>query len=145
MLLSSTEGMMYQLPQKFKAELYKEFDFTREFTNESALLHNWGEGRILCSPLPPFRNGVVELYVNKALGNKAELIVLVLPCDVSTDWFHKLWAEYKASELRQVLLGETTVSIRFIKGRLKYDGGEGEESRFKHRVPACVVVIRNSS
>ena len=76
--------MSYRLPQKLKDELYKEFDFTREFVNEQALLHSWGEGRILISPLPPFRQNSIELYVNKALKSSAELITLVLPCDTST-------------------------------------------------------------
>src|SRR5690242_17106204 len=105
------EWIMYQLPRKFKEELCKEFNFTREFTDEKALLHNWGEGRILISPLPPFRPGSIELYVNKALSSKAELLVLVLPCDVSTDWFHKcLDAKDDATH---------NLGIRYMKGRLR--------------------------
>lgn len=127
--------MQPQLPREFKAELYKEFDFTNEFTDEKALLHTWGEGRILISPLPPFRAGSIELYVNKALKSKAEVVVLVLPCDTSTDWFHKI---LEAKDLRKEGYTET----RFIKGRLRYEGTQGE-SRFKNRVPAVTVVIRN--
>jgi len=115
-----------RLPSKIESELNSEFRFTHEFNNEVGLLHIWNHGRYFVNPTPPYRNGSVELYVNKALRSKAELVVLLIPCDVSTTWFNRIWELNKQNP--------NHVELRFFKGRIKYEGDK--DSRFQFRVPS---------
>ena len=126
-----------KLPSKLEAELNAEFKFTVEHNHEAGLLNDWNTGRIFVNPAPPYRQGSVELYINKALRCKAELIVLLVPCDVSTDWFNKVW------ELHEKV--PDYIELRFFRGRIKYENTEKDEetSRFAHRIPSCLVIIRN--
>lgn len=123
---------MLKLPVSLESELEREFEFTRKFYNESALLHNWDEGKIFVAPLPPYRQGSVELYLNKALKCKAEIIVLLLPCDVSTDWFNRFWKISQDSA--------SGVTMRFFDGRIKY-----EDEKLNYRVSSVLIIIRNSA
>ena len=125
-----------KLPSKLESELYKEFRFTDEYNHESGLLHTWQDGRIFVNPVPPFRQGSVELYINKALRCRAELIVLLVPCDVSTEWFNDIWERSQSSD---------KIQLRFFRGRIKYESNHDEEdkSRFAHRIPSCLVIITN--
>lgn len=129
---------MAKLPSKLESELYKEFEFTQEYNHESGLLHLWDSGRIFVNPAPPFRQGSTELYINKALKCKAELIVLLVPCDVSTDWWNNIW---NISQIHP-----QAVQLRFFRGRIKYEAESRNEndlapSRFAHRIPSCLIII----
>ena len=134
--------MIAKLPSKLEAELYAEFKFTAEHNHESGLLHLWNEGRIFVNPAPPFRQGSVELYITKALRCKAELVVLLVPCDVSTEWYNNVWELSRENPER--------VTLRFFRGRIKYETDYRNEndigpSRFAHRIPSCLVVIKNAN
>ena len=126
-----------KLPSKLEAELYQEFKFTAEYNHESGLLHTWQDGRIFVNPAPPFRQGSVELYINKALRCRADLIALLVPCDVSTDWYNNVWELHQQDPHR--------INLRFFRGRIKYESNHDEEdkSRFAHRIPSCLVIITN--
>ena len=121
---------MLKLPIALEQELEKEFNFTHKHYNEASLLHTWSEGRILVAPLPPYRQGSIELYLNKALKSTAENIVLLLPCDVSTEWFNRVWGLAINAPCR--------VQMRFFNGRIKYEGENNQ-----HRISSCLVIIRN--
>ena len=121
---------MLKLPVSLESELDKEFQFTRKLYNEAALLHTWNEGRLLIAPLPPYRQGSVELYLNKALKSTAETVVLLLPCDVSTDWFNRIWQLARTNPDK--------VQMRFFNGRIKYEG----EGQLQYRISSCLVVVR---
>jgi hypothetical protein len=58
------------------------------------------------------KQGVPELLINKALQAKAELVVLFLPADTSTEWFSKAFTHRKMTMLN--------VDLRFLQGRVKY-------------------------
>lgn len=124
-----------KLPGKLESELNTEFKFTAEHNHEAGLLDSWNEGRIFVNPAPPYRQGSVELYINKALRCKAELIVLLVPCDPSTEWFNSIWELHEKFPER--------VGLRFFRGRIKYESHEEEISRFAHRIPSCLVIISN--
>ena len=126
--------MIAKLPSKLEAELNSEFKFTAEHNHEAGLLQSW-EGRIFVNPAPPYRQGSVELYINKALRCRADLVVLLVPCDVSTEWFNNVW------ELSQK--NPDLVQLRFFRGRIKYESQEEETSRFAHRIPSCLVIVKN--
>jgi hypothetical protein len=125
--------MLAKLPSKLEAELNAEFKFTAEHNHEAGLLNSWDAGRIFVNPAPPYRQGSVELYINKALRCNAELVVLLVPCDVSTEWFNNIW---ELSEIHP-----HKVQLRFFRGRIKYESEEA--SRFAHRIPSCLVIISN--
>jgi hypothetical protein len=118
------------LPPKLHAELQKEFDFTLEFHDSNSLFHPLDEGRILIHLPPPVKQGVPELLINKALTAKAELVVLFLPADTSTEWFSKAFTASQATY--------TNVDLRFLQGRVKYT----IDKKIK-RVPSCMIIIRN--
>lgn len=118
------------LPPKLHAELQKEFDFTLEFHDSNALFHPLDEGRILIHLPPPVKQGVPELLINKALIAKAELVVLFMPADTSTEWFAKA---FNASDDNRVI-------IKFIQGRVKY-----LVSGKVKRVPSCVIAFRSDA
>ena len=118
------------LPPKLHAELQKEFDFTLEFHDSNSLFHPLDEGRILIHLPPPVKQGVPELLINKALTAKAELVVLFLPADTSTEWFNKAFTASHDDDVN--------VDLRFLQGRVKYT----IDKRIK-RVPSCMIIIRN--
>jgi hypothetical protein len=118
------------LPPKLHADLQKEFDFTLEFHDSNALFHPLDEGRILIHLPPPVKQGVPELLINKSLTSKAELVVLFMPADTSTEWFAKAFAATDSAR----------VEIRFIQGRVKYT-----VSGKVKRVPSCIIVFRGDA
>jgi hypothetical protein len=120
------------LPPKLHAELQKEFDFTLEFHDSNSLFHPLDEGRILIHLPPPVKQGVPELLINKALSAKAELVVLFLPADTSTEWFNKAFTASHDT------FSDISVDLRFLQGRVKYT----IDKKIK-RVPSCMIIIRN--
>lgn len=76
---------------------------------ENGLERSWQGKRVWCNP--PYSN--VKEWVDKAIKettlSKDTIVVMLLPSRTDTAWFHKL-------------LGETSVSIKFIRGRLRFNG-----------------------
>lgn len=76
---------------------------------ENGLDRSWQGKRVWCNP--PYSN--VKEWVDKAIKettlSKNAIVVMLLPSRTDTAWFHKL-------------LGETSVSIRFLRGRLRFNG-----------------------
>jgi phage N-6-adenine-methyltransferase len=74
-----------------------------------------GKGRVWCNPpysdIPSWIMKAHEEFAN----GSAELIVMLLPADVSTDWYHDL------------LMGGPTKHLQFVylRGRLKFAGENG--------------------
>jgi hypothetical protein len=115
------------LPPKLHAELQKEFDFTSEFHDSNAIFAPLDEGRILLHLPPPVKQGVPEVIINKSFNAKAELIVLIMPADTSTEWFATAFRSEKAE-------------IRFIQGRVKYL----VTGKVK-RVPTCIIIVKGDA
>lgn len=88
-------------PENHKCPTY----FTQE---DNGLEKSWGGYRVFCNP--PYSN--VKEWVAKASheADNGVLSVLLLPARTDTRWFH----EY--------IYG--TAEIRFIKGRLRFQGGK---------------------
>lgn len=81
--------------------------------DNSAFNHSWNE-RCFCNP--PYSQ--LHNWVGRAYNESRELrdmvVVMILPCDTSTKWFHDfIWNE-KLHETR------TAVQLRFPKGRFKF-------------------------
>ena len=115
-------------PESFYRQLHGEFDFNFDpcpaDPTVDGLAVPWGS-RVFCNP--PYKD--VKVWLKKAtsehsLGGK--LIVLLLPSRTNTKWFHKYILDY-----------EHTPEVRFIKGKLKFQGYT-KEAPF----PSCVVVYR---
>ncbi len=72
---------------------------------------------------PPFKG--IEKWVRKAYGQflEGKTCVLLIPSRTDTRWWHNYIM--KASE------------IRFIKGRLKYEG-----AKFDAPFPSCIIVFK---
>ena len=88
---------------------------------DNGLIQPW-EGKVWCNP--PYGRGV-GVWVKKAYESPC-LSVLLLPSRTCTSWFHDYCL--KADE------------IRFIRGRLKFDDGEGRAT-----FPSMVVIFRGKS
>ena len=130
----------YGTPQELFDELHTEFDFTldvaasdenakcaRYFTKEEdGLQQDWSGER--CFMNPPYGYGLKH-WCGKAYRetrnpfSRAELVVGLLPVRTDTRWFHDYI--YHSAELR------------FLKGRLKFEGGT-HASTF----PSMIVIWR---
>jgi hypothetical protein len=118
------------LPEKLRSELQREFHFDYELITPHCIFHPLDYGRFLISIVPPIKQGIPELIINKSLKAKADLVVLVIPSDTSTEWFSRVFN----------LSGKGKVTLRPIQGRVKFTTEEGEVKR----VPACVIIIDNT-
>ena len=107
---------------KFCEKEFGPFDLDAAATKENALcgnfydkdtngLKNTWTGRVFCNP--PYGRGLGE-WIEKAIKDLyhhyCESVTFVLPARTGTKWFHRL-------------LGLNSVSIYFIKGRLKFSDG----------------------
>lgn len=137
--MMSSKKMDWQTPKEFYNELNKEFSFTLDpatngsnalctnyFTEaEDALVQSWkGE---TCYVNPPYGR-VLKEWIRKAYEESKDsgtTVVMLIPARPDT----KYWAEYvmQANE------------IRFVKGRLKFGGGEANDPA---PFPSAVVVFR---
>jgi site-specific DNA-methyltransferase (adenine-specific) len=94
------EDLFNQLNEEFK------FDFDPCPNNPSfdGLKIEWGKSNYVN---PPYRNK--EPWIKKAIeeSKKGKRVVMLLPVDTSTKWFHEL-------------ILPNAKEIRFIKGRLKF-------------------------
>jgi site-specific DNA-methyltransferase (adenine-specific) len=87
---------------------------------EDALKQDWSGLRVFCNP--PYSRGNVKDFFFKAFqetrkGN-CQLVVLLIPAYTERDWFHKYRNEFE---------------VRFIKGRVKFKGGESS-ARGNHMI-----------
>lgn len=139
MLLDKTSDE-FGTPIELFTKLHKEFQFTldaaaskknfllpRYYTKkDSALKHSWAQEKVFCNP--PYSRGnmlpfVKKAYQETALGN-CLLVVMLLPVRTEQPWFHRyIW---RKSE------------VRFIPGRLKYQGGQSSA-----RFASMIVIFRN--
>jgi hypothetical protein len=119
------------LPEKLRAELQKEFLFDNELLAPACLFHQLDEGRILIVLAPPIKQGIPELLITKSMRARADLIVLILPSDTSTEWFNKAFAS----------TGNGKVTLRPIQGRVKFVNEDGAVKR----VPACMIIFKNAA
>lgn len=117
---------MLKLPAALQSQLRKDYKFTAEYVGTDSVLHKW-EGRVFITLPPPFPKGSCDVLVNKALNSKAELIVLLLPSDTSTKWFHRLQRSGRCT-------------FKFFESRIRW---EGHSNRFKNRVPSLLAIVRN--
>lgn len=84
---------------------------SRYFTeSENGLSRDWSGQRVWCNP--PYGRGQIQKWAKKSLESSraAATVVMLLPSDTGTRWFH----DY-------CLQGE----IRFLKGRLRFGGTRG--------------------
>ena len=120
--LISSKDMTWETPQDFFDELNKEFNFTLDpcatpqtakcrkyFTEkENGLVQDWGGHRVFCNP--PYGSAIkhwVRECAEEAQRPKT-IVVMLIPARTDTTYFHQYI--YKKAE------------IRFIKGRLKFNG-----------------------
>lgn len=93
------------------------------------LLKQWGSRNFIN---PPYGDKLKQLFVKKALieAMKGKLCVLLLPVSTSTDLFHTHIKPY-AKE------------IRFLKGRVKFEGvnERGERAKGTGRFDSMLVVF----
>ena len=100
--------------------------FTKE---KDALKYSWDEngyGPVWCNPPYSKKAGPIGRWVEHALG-QAMLVVMLLPSDTGTAWFHRL-------------LRDDDVEIRFLTPRVRFllDGAVQGNPRFA----SIVAVIR---
>jgi len=117
-------GDLYATPQKLFDELNSEFDFTldpcalphtakcdRFFTQEvDGLVQDWSGDRVFMNP--PYSQPNLPMWIRKAYNEslRGALVVCLVPSATSTAWWH----DY-------AMKGE----IRFIRGRIRFDGANG--------------------
>ena len=140
-LMHSSKNMEEGTPQDFYEQLHREFDFEIDlaadkkntkckyyYDEEANALEQLWEGRCWCNP--PYGRGVIA-WVRKAADEATTtrhhskpnrpLIVMLLVPRTDTQWFQ--------------LAAETADEIRFIKGRLQFEGQPN-----KAPFPSCVVI-----
>ena len=99
----------WETPDEVWRSLNLEFKFTYDPTplhGKDGLTHSWAGERIYCNP--PYSN--IRSFLAKALLDKPQVAVFLLPSRTGTGWFHEYCL--KASE------------IRFIRGRLRFSGSK---------------------
>lgn len=135
--LFSSKTNEWATPQAFFDELDKEFHFTLDpcatkenakcpkfFTQEDdGLKQDWGGYTVFCNP--PYgtalKDWVKKCYEESSVYTK---IVLLIPSRTDTRYFH------------DYIYNKKGVSIRFLKGRLKFGEGKGSAP-----FPSMVVIF----
>jgi phage N-6-adenine-methyltransferase len=101
---------------------------TTWYTKEkSAFDQDWVKdsegGTVWCNPPYGKKDGPIDSWIQKARAEarRGATIVMLLPSDTSTRWFHGLWDDHLARES-----GTTTikVSVRFVQGRIRFVGAK---------------------
>lgn len=115
----------WKTPQAFykglDAEFHFDFDPCPPSPKFDGLISKWGLRNFIN---PPFKN--ISQWVEKAYYEwffHGKISVLLIPSRTDTRWWHNY--VMKSSE------------IRFIKGRLKYEG-----AKFNAPFPSCVVIFK---
>jgi len=136
-VLFSSNTDQWATPQDVYDELNKEFDFDLDpcaddqnhktelyYTKEQdGLKQDWSGRRFFCNP--PYGRDVGR-WVEKAFRESAKdgtIVVLLIPARTDTRWFHD-YIQHRSE-------------IRFVKGRLKFGGGETPAP-----FPSMVVIFR---
>lgn len=131
----SSQSNEWDTPQDFYDELNKEFNFTldpatngtnakcdRYFTPaDNGLAQSWDKEIVFCNP--PYGRGLRH-WVKKASETTGGVVVMLIPARTDTTYFH------------DYIYQKPGVTIRFIKGRLKF-GGCKNSAPF----PSMVVVF----
>jgi site-specific DNA-methyltransferase (adenine-specific) len=112
---------------QYNHKLPKWFGPGAPFGLEDALSINWrsyGE-YFWCNP--PYGRGLLEPFLKKAYEeyNKGAKIVMLLPVDTSTDWWHS-WVDTWVHAYK----------VEFIKGRIKFKGATGSP-----RFASCLLKL----
>jgi phage N-6-adenine-methyltransferase len=138
-LMHSSKDMDAVTPQDFYEQMNREFNFELDlaadesntkckyyYDEEANSLKQPWEGRCWCNP--PYGRGVIA-WVNKAayeagcvrVKSPGPLVVMLLVPRTDTEWFR--------------IAAQTADEIRFIKGRLQFEGQPN-----KAPFPSCVVI-----
>ena len=142
--LLSSKNMCWRTPQDFFDKLNAEFNFALDAaaTDESAkcplyytpetdgLLQSWQcSGAVFCNP--PYGREIVK-WVRKAYkeSQSGQTIVLLLPARTDTSYFH------------DYIYGKA--EIRFIRGRLRFVGPDGQAA-YPAPFPSMVVVYNGKN
>lgn len=141
--LLSSEDMTWATPQSFFDELNKEFDFNLDpcatprtakcadyYTEEDdGLIQDWGGHTVFCNP--PYGRAIKD-WVKKC-SEEAEkpntIVVMLIPARTDTLYFHEYI--YNKAE------------IRFIKGRLKFEGNQ--KGSGSAPFPSMLVIFRSNN
>lgn len=141
-LMFSSEKDDWETPQDLFDELNKEFNFTLDpcanennhkckkyYTKkEDGKLQNWKGETVFCNP--PYGRKIGE-WVEKCYNHGKSgdgVAVMLIPARTDTRWFHEYIYEKKG------------VSIRFLKGRVKF-GGSKNGAPF----PSMIVIFGGES
>lgn len=136
----SSKKMDWTTPKDFYDNLNKEFNFTldpccshqnalceKHYTKEeNGLIQDWQGETVYCNP--PYGKEIKD-WVKKCFDEskkKNTTIVMLIPARTDTRYFHE-YIYHKAKE------------IRFIKGRLKFGGDEGNKGSAPF--PSMVVIF----
>ena len=130
-------NMEWATPPEYFAELDREFHFTLDpcsthenhkcpkyYTKEDdGLTQDWGGERVFCNP--PYDRTLTQ-WVSKCYYESLKpdtLVVMLIPAKTDTTYFHNYI--YHRSE------------IRFIRGRIKFNGSDNPSS-----FPSMLVIFR---
>ena len=114
----------WKTPTAFKTNLYTEFSFDFDPCPEDptfdGLNIDWGNCNFVNPPFSQIAKWIQKSYEEY---RKGKCVVLLIPARTDTTWWHDYCM--KASE------------IRFIRGRLKYEG-----ARYNAPFPSCLVIFK---
>ena len=133
--LTSSSNHDWETPQYLFDELNAEFGFTLDpcaspenakcekfFTiQENGLAQSWEDNVVFCNP--PYGTQI-QKWVRKSYfeAQKGAVVVMLIPSRTDTRWWHEFVSQ-----------GE----VRFIKGRLKFQGAQ-----YNAPFPSCIVIFR---
>lgn len=148
-VLFASGSYEWETPQDVFDDLHREFAFTLDASasaenakldhfytkDDDALTKSW-DGRVWCNP--PYGR-IVSKFLSKAVdeithNDRCEVVVFLLPARTCTRWFHDFVWDERGHHPR------TAVSVRFLRGRLKF-GGSSSSAPF----PSMVVVMQGMS
>ena len=123
-----------ELYNKLNNEFNFDFDPCPLHSDFDGLLINWGKSNFVN---PPYSRKLKEAFIIKALeeSKKGSLCVLLLPVSTSTKIFHEVIVP-NANE------------IRFIKGRIKFEGINTKGEKVNNKTPmhdSMIIIFGQSS
>lgn len=114
----------WRTPRKVYDGLNQEFGFKDDPCPNHSLIdglsREWGSPAFVNPPFKTIAKWVEKSYEES---QKGKTVVMLIPARTDTRWFHDYCMKSQ--------------DIRFIKGRLKYEG-----AKFNAPFPSCVVVFR---
>ena len=134
--LFSSRSEEWGTPKALYDALDREFQFTLDpaataenfkcakyFTKEQdGLQQDWSKERVFLNP--PYGSGIGK-WMQKIATADCEIAVALVHARCDTKWWHS-WVEPYADE------------IRFVKGRIKFEGG-----KYSSTFPSVIVIYRN--